>query len=120
LHVITYSALAREAITNRHYGLDFQMKRWYKQYGEATKQHDKRLATLVDEAGGRLLLPTSLEDADKGGDRVASEIGAQYLITYSPKLPFAAEGQSRRRINVFPRRIGLQLTSMRSYVAPPI
>lgn len=120
VHVITYSALSREAITKRHFGLDFQMKRWYKQYGEATKQHDKLLATLVEEMGGRLVLPAMMEDADKGGDKVASDIRAQYIVSYSPKRPFVTEGdRQRRRINVFPRRIGLQLTAMRSYVAPP-
>jgi VWFA-related protein len=121
VHVITYSALSREAITKRHFGLDFQMKRWYKQYGEATKQHDKRLATLVEEMGGRLVLPTSMEEADQGGDKVASEIGAQYIVSYSPKRPFAAEeDRQRRRINVFSRRVGLQLTAMRSHVAAPL
>lgn len=121
VHVITYSALSRQAISKRHYGLDFQMKRWYKQYGEATKQHDQRLATLVEEMGGRLVAPATMEDADKGGDKVASDIRAQYIVSYSPKRPFVAEGErQRRRINVFPRRIGLHLTAMRSYVAPPI
>lgn len=120
VHVITYSALSRAAIKNRHFGLDFEMKRWFKKYGEATKQHDERLATLVQEAGGRLILPTSLEEVDKGGDKVASEIGAQYIISYSPKRPFVAEAHGeRRRINVFPRRIGLQLLAMRNYVVRP-
>lgn len=120
VHVITYSELSRKAISKRHYGLDFEMKRWYKKYGEATKQHDERLATLVQEMGGRLLLPTSLDEVNQSGDKVASEIGAQYIITYSPKRPFVAEGQGeRRRINVFPRRIGLQLLAMRNYVAQP-
>ena len=121
VHVITYSALSREAITKRHFGLDFQMKRWYKQYGEATKQHDQRLATLVAEMGGRMVLPATMEDADKGGDTVANDIGAQYIVSYSPKRPFVGEGERQRRsIKVFPRRIGLHLTAMRSYVAPPI
>lgn len=121
VHVITYSALSREAITNRHYGLDFQMKRWYKKYGEATKQHDRRLATLVEEMGGRLVLPTSMEEADQGGDKVASDIGAQYIVSYSPKRPFVSESdRQRRRIDIFSRRVGLRLTAMRSYVAPPI
>lgn len=118
VHVITYSALSRKAIGNRHFGMDFEMKRFYKKYGEATKQHDERLATLVQEMGGRFFLPGSLEEVDKSADRVASEIGAQYIITYSPKRPFVAEGNGeRRRINVFPRRIGLQLIAMRNYVA---
>jgi VWFA-related protein len=120
VHVITYSALARKALTNRHYGLDFEMKRWWKKYGEATKQHDERLTTLVQELGGRLLVPPSLDEADQAGDRIAGDIGAQYIITYSPKRLFVAEGNAlgRRRINVFSRRIGLQLNAMRNYVAP--
>jgi VWFA-related protein len=121
VHVITYSALSREAITNRHYGLDFQMKRWYKKYGDATKQHDKRLATLVEEMGGQLVVATSMEVADKGGDKVASDINAQYIVSYSPKRPFVDEGdRQRRRINVFSRRVGLKLTAMRGFVVPPL
>ena len=120
VHVITYSALSRQAIGKRNFGLDFEMKRWFKQYAEATKQHDERLATLVQEMGGRLYLPTSLEEADKGGDEVASDIRSQYIITYSPHRPFIAGGHGeRRRINIFPRRIGLQLLAMRNYVAQP-
>jgi len=115
---ITYSELSRAAIGDRHFGLDFEMKRWFKKYGEATKQHDERLKMLVQEAGGRLLLPVSLAEADQGGEQIASEIGAQYIITYSPKHPFVSAGQGeRRRINVFSRRIGLRLTAMRNYVA---
>jgi VWFA-related protein len=120
IHVVAYSALARAEIENRHFGLDREMKRWHKAYVEATKQNDQRLALLVREMGGRLLLPLSADEAFAQGGEAARDIGAQYMVTYTPKRPFSAnESGERRLINVAARRSGLQLVALRGYVAPP-
>ncbi|MDX6695807.1 MAG: Ca-activated chloride channel [Blastocatellia bacterium] len=120
MHVVAFSALAREEIKKRHFGLDREMSRWYKAYGEATKQNDERLALLVREMGGRFLLPSSSDEAFAQGGEAGRDIDAQYVVTYAPKRPFSAvESGERRRISVSARRLGLQLVAMREYVAPP-
>lgn len=120
-HVMAYSALARQAIKARNgnlFDLDFEMKRTRRRYAEETKRNDERLAALVREMGGRLFVPASDEEAFEQADEAAREIGAQYVVTYAPKRPFAAGGE-RRRVSVSSRRVGLQLVAMRGYVAPP-
>lgn len=120
-HVVTYSALARRSVKRHNsspFDLDFEMKRWRKRYAEATRRHDERLATLVREMGGRLLLPASEEEAAGVAGEVARDIGAQYVVTYAPGRPFTAGGE-RRRVTVTSRRLGLQLVAMRDYVSPP-
>lgn len=120
-HVVTYSTLARASV-KRHNGspfdLDFEMKRWRRKYAEATRRNDERLASLVGEMGGRLLLPASAEEAAGQAEEVARDIGAQYVVAYAPARPFS-DGGERRRIRVTSRRLGLQLVAMRDYVSPP-
>jgi VWFA-related protein len=121
-HVIAYSALARDAVKTRNaniFDLDFQMKRSRKRYAEETKRQDEKLAALVAETGGRLFVPASDEEALAQADEAARDIGAQYVVTYAPKRPFAAGGE-RRRVAVSSRRVGLQLVAMRAYVSPPV
>ena len=120
-HVIAYSAAARAAVKTRNSNLldlDFEMKRWRKQYAEATKRNDERLALLVREMGGRLLLPLSEGEAVELAAEMARDIGAQYVVTYAPKRPFA-DAAERRSVRVSSRKIGLRLTSPRTHVRPP-
>jgi VWFA-related protein len=128
VHVIAYSAISREAIKGRNgmlrqlpvIDLDFEMKRWFKNYAEEMKRNDQRLQTLAQETGGRLFLPLSTKEAVSQVDQVGQDIRAQYVITYQPKRPFAsADGTERRRIRVLPRRVGLHLQSLRSSINTP-
>jgi VWFA-related protein len=121
-HVITYSGLARQSVKSRNGNLldmDFEMKRWRKKYAEGMKRNDERLALLVQEMGGRLLMPMTTDEAAAGADEVAHDIGAQYVVTYTPMRPFA-DSKERRSISISSRRVGLQLIAMRSYVAPSV
>jgi VWFA-related protein len=156
VHVISYTALVREAIETRQkrgivsggggkqkdmaigapnptmpdginrspsftlatIDTDRAMRRWYKKYSEGTKANEERLTTLAEETGGQILLTTSADDLLKQADRVARDIGAQYVVTYRPKRPLStAKAGEYRRIEVAPRRTGLTLRARRGYIA---
>ncbi|MGH9901228.1 MAG: hypothetical protein ACRD68_05240, partial [Pyrinomonadaceae bacterium] len=86
-------------------------------YERATRGGEQRLASFTEETGGRLWLPGSAEEMVAQGGEVAREIGAQYVVTYTPKRPLAtAPASEYRRIRVSARRIGLQLRARRGYV----
>jgi VWFA-related protein len=128
LHVIAYSSISRQAIKGRNgllrqlpvIDLDFEMKRWFKNYAEEMRRNDQRLLMLAQETGGRLFLPDSTKAAVSQVDQVGHDIRAQYVITYQPRRPFAsAAGTERRRIRVLPRRVGLHLQSLRSSISTP-
>jgi VWFA-related protein len=126
VHTIAYSALSGQVIKGRNslrrqlpvIDLDFEMKRWFKNYAEEMKRNDQRLLTLTQETGGRLFLPDSTLEAASEADQIGHDIRAQYVVTYQPKRPFAsANAKERRHIRVLPRRAGLQLQSLRSSIA---
>jgi len=117
LHVISYSAILRESLSNRDFGLDFQMRRRYKRYGEAIKQAEARLQMMVREVGGEMFSPADEEEVARQSRAVVNNIKLQYVITYKPARPFGTEGASeRRRVAVGARRVGLRLVSLRDYV----
>jgi VWFA-related protein len=97
---------------------DRAMRRWYKKYSDSTKTNEQRLASLVEETGGQILLPTMTDDLVAQADLVSRDIGAQYVVTYRPTRPLAlAKIGEYRRIEVAPRRTGLTLRSRRGYIA---
>jgi VWFA-related protein len=97
---------------------DRAMRRWYKKYSDSTKTNEQRLASLVEETGGQILLPTMTDDLLAQADLVSRDIGAQYVVTYRPTRPLAlAKTGEYRRIEVAPRRTGLSLRSRRGYIA---
>jgi VWFA-related protein len=97
---------------------DRAMRRWYKKYAEGTKTNEQRLVSLAEETGGQLLLPETTDDLLAKADEVARDIGAQYVITYTPKRPLAsAQAGEYRRIEVAPRRTGVRLRTRRGYIA---
>ncbi len=121
-HVVAFSSLARKSVRAHNgnvFDLDFEMKRSRKKYAEATRRNDERLARLVAEVGGRLLVPETRDEAERLAGEVARDIGAQYVVSYTPKRPFVGGGE-RRGVKVFSRRVGLQLVSMRGYVTPAV
>lgn len=100
---------------------DFEMRRWFRKYAQAIKQRDEQLANLAEETGGRIFIPTSTEEILTQADKISRDIRAQYVITYAPKRAFANEGgRERRSIEVFARRAGLEVFSLRNRVIIPL
>ena len=97
--------------------IDPMLKKVNKAYERAMKKGEERLKALTDETGGRLIEPTTETEMIADGAEVAREIGAQYVVTYRPKLPLATSPATEyRRIRVSTRRIGLSLRARRGYV----
>ena len=131
VHVFGFSALVGEVVKHRKsvfggggINFDFEMTRWFKKYALATKRREAQLAELAREAGGRVLLPETPEEVSGLADRVARDVGAQYVVTYAPLRPFRRDGAGeaeRRRAEVSARRMGLRLFTLRSVVTvtPP-
>lgn len=129
LHVLTYSTITRRAVKQRNstfshlpiIDLDFEMKRWFKKYAEEVRLGEQRLSTLAQQTGGRLFLPESTKEAVSQAEQVGHDIRSQYVVTYSPKRPFADDAVApgtRRVIRVLPRRVGLHLQALRGSIAP--
>lgn len=96
---------------------DRALRRQREEYIEATKRSEKLFASLAEETGGRILLPTTTQEMVSQGANVAREIGAQYVVTYRPKRPLMdAQAGEHRRIKVVLRRSGLNVRSRSSYV----
>lgn len=97
---------------------DPQMKRLRKAYERALNDSDKRLSSLADETGARILKPVNSQEMVDRGAEVARDIGAQYVVTYVPKRPLSeAKPGEYRRVQVTPRRAGLTVRSRRGYIA---
>lgn len=96
---------------------DFRLWRLNRKYVKTLKENELWLASLAEESGGLILLPKLSEEIVKQADEVARDVDAQYVITYRPKRPLAlATKEEYRRIDVAPRRIGLQVRGRRGYV----
>jgi hypothetical protein len=127
VHLFGFSTLVGEVVKYKKsifsggvIDLDFQMRRWFKNYGLATKKREGQLHALAREVGGRVLLPQSSEEVLELASKVARDVGAQYVVTYTPLRPFAEGGTGeRRRAEVSARRMGLQLFTLRSVVTAP-
>jgi len=98
---------------------DPAMRRRRKAYEAETVNSEKWLTELADETGGRIVLPKTIEEMIAEGDKVARDIGAQYIVTYRPKRPLASAAPGEyRRVEVGSRRVGLYLRSRRGYFIP--
>ncbi len=123
VHIISYTALVGEATKNRSglfsngiINLDFEMRGWYKRYGNRTKENERKLETLAATTGGRILLPESLDAMVKQSTRVVDDIKAQYVLNYTPKRPIAKSPAGEfRRVQVIPRRANLKLLARQGY-----
>lgn len=100
--------------------LDREMRRHYKKYANETRQSEARLTKLAEETGGRILIASTSDEMIRQADEVARDIGAEYVVTYTPKRPLAsARSGEYRRVEVASRRVGLTLRSRRGYVVTP-
>ncbi|HWW74178.1 MAG TPA: hypothetical protein VNZ44_02210, partial [Pyrinomonadaceae bacterium] len=121
VHIFCFNALVRGLVKERNSNildLDFEMRRWFRDYARATEQRKEQLAALARETGGRLLLPSTAAEAAELADKLWRDIGAQYVVTYAPKQPLSPGGQPRR-VEVSARRLGLRLFSLRTSVVAP-
>ena len=84
---------------------------------EAWRLSEPKLQTLADDSGGVFLAPESVESMWKFASEVAGTIGAQYVVTYTPKKSFAgsADGQARK-IRVSSHLDGVQIRSRQKIV----
>lgn len=100
--------------------LDRELRRRRQAYIVAMQRGEKRLQELARETGGKLwVLDYQKPFADKGL-AVASDIGAQYVVTYKPKKPLAtARPGEYRRLEVALRRPDVTVRTRRGYVAAP-
>ena len=98
---------------------DPAMRRQRKAYEAEVKKSEQALKNVADETGGRMMLPLNSEEMLAQANEVARAIGAEYVVTYTPKRPLAeATPGEYRRIEVASRRVGLSLHSRRGYVVP--
>jgi len=99
---------------------DFPMRNRNKRYEEATKESELWLASLADETGGLMLLPTTTSEMIMQGEQVAREIDSQYVLAYTPKRSLTtAAVEEYRRIKVVSLRGGPEIRARRGYVASP-
>jgi VWFA-related protein len=99
---------------------DFPMRNRNKRYVEATKESELWLASLADETGGVMLLPTTTNEMILQGETVAREIDSQYVLAYTPKRSLTTTAEEEyRRIKVVSLRGGPEIRSRRGYVARP-
>jgi len=99
---------------------DPAMRRIRKAYEADVKKSEQSLISLAEETGGTIFLPKTSDEMLSEADKVAREIGAEYVVTYRPTRPLAsASPDEYRRVEVASRRVGLSLRSRRGYVAGP-
>lgn len=97
--------------------LDREMRRRREEYAATMRAGTERLATLAEETSGQLSAPASVEEMVAQGTEVARQIAMQYVVTYTPRRPLAnAAAGEYRRLEVHPRRVGLQLRARRGYI----
>jgi hypothetical protein len=134
VHVFGFAALVSDFAKNRTplavggsgstvrvtVDVDFEMRRWFKNYARVTKQREQQLQSLARETGGRVLLPDTPDEAISLAEKVARDIGAQYVVTYSPKRPFDPAAPERRGAEASSRKVGLRLFALREVVVGPI
>jgi VWFA-related protein len=104
----------------RGFTFDPAMSRLRKAYEADVKQSQQWLTYLAAETGGRIWLPVSAQEMVDESAKVAHDIGAQYVVTYTPKRLFVnAPAGEYRRLEIAPRKLGLTLRTRRGYVAMP-
>jgi VWFA-related protein len=106
---------------NPTYGVSIRfdpaMRRMRKAYEADVKKGEQTLTELAEETGGIMFLPKTSDEMISEADKVAREIGSEYVVTYRPTRPLAsAGGNEYRRVEVASRRVGLSLRSRRGYV----
>jgi hypothetical protein len=98
---------------------DVAMRRRRKEYERATHASETLLKDIAEESGGQIFLPDSTDELLSEAERVARDIGSQYVVTYRPTRPLAsAKPGEHRKVEVASRRVGLYLRSRQGYIVP--
>lgn len=96
---------------------DPAMRRLRKAYEADVKKSQQALTSLAEETGGAIFLPKNEDEMLSEADKVARDIGSEYVITYRPTRPLASASPNEyRKIEIASRRVGLTLRSRRGYV----
>ena len=96
---------------------DPAMRRQRIAYENQTRESQRLLTEVAEETGGRIFLPLARNEMIAQAREVATEIGAEYVITYRPHRSLAESNPGEyRRIEVASRRVGVNLRSRRGYV----
>ena len=96
---------------------DPAMRRQRIAYENQTRESQRLLTEVAEETGGRIFLPLARDEMIAQARDVATEIGAEYVITYRPHRSLAESSPGEyRRIEVASRRVGVNLRSRRGYV----
>jgi hypothetical protein len=96
---------------------DGAMRKRRKEYERATRASEARLTAIAEESGGQIWIAESTGDLLGEAERIARDIGAQYVVTYRPTRPLAsAKSGEYRKVEVVSRRVGLYLRSRRGYI----
>ena len=99
---------------------DPAMRRLRKAYEADVKKSQQSLSALAQETGGTISLPMTSDEMIGEADKVARDIGSEYVVTYRPTRPLASAAPGEyRRVEVSSRRVGLSLRSRRGYVVSP-
>jgi VWFA-related protein len=98
---------------------DPAMHKQQKAYEADVRNSQQVLTDMAEETGGQIFLPKSSDEMIAQARETAREVGAEYVVTYRPKLPLSSADKGEyRRIEVASRRVGLSLRSRRGYVVP--
>jgi len=82
------------------------------------KEREKQFLAITEETGGTSSFPASAaEMIDQAAD-VAREVDSQYILSYKPLRPRDSSTVNEyRRIDIFSRRVGLNVRARRGYLA---
>ncbi len=81
------------------------------------EESEKVLETLVENTNGTVIIPETLDEMETKAATVSKMIDSSYVVTYTPKIPFAEKG-GERRIEVTSKRNGLIVQAKRKFVVP--
>jgi hypothetical protein len=85
---------------------------------DALAQREKEFIEVSEETGGSVALPASAAELIDQASEIARRIDSQYVVSYKPTRPLnSATSNEYRKIDVIPRRVGLQVIVRRCYVA---
>ncbi len=82
------------------------------------RQREKEFLAITDETGGTVSVPLSADEMIDQATGVARMVDSQYMLSYKPfrSLSSATENEYRR-IDIFSRRVGLNVRARRGYIA---
>lgn len=82
------------------------------------KEREKEFLAITEETGGTMGLPASAEEMIDNAAAIARSVDSQYILSYKPLRPLeSSTANEYRRVDIFSRRVGLNVRARRGYVA---